>query len=316
MALPVEHEALTKAFSGFGVNEKLFISELGRWHSEQRKVFRKRSEQFFIEDERGFERWDHHHVALLEREFLRFKTTLVLWTMHPWERDAGLANEALINGPQSYGVLIEIACTRSSEELLGARRAYHSLFDLSIEEDVASQVDGPERKLLVALVSAYRYEGPSVKEEVAKAEAKILYNAIKNGVSKKPSEDDEVVRILSTRSKLHLKTLFHYYKEISGHNIVVDFDVDMYLKQTVECMYAPQTYFSQVLDAALRDDADEAAKRALIRVIVTRAEVDMKEIKEVYCKLYGVSLSETIEAKAHGNFKDFLLALVEKGQSD
>lgn len=75
------------------------------------------------------------------------QNAVVLWSMHPWERDARLAKEALKKGPSSYNVLIEIACTRSSEELLGARKAYHSLFDHSIEEDVASHIHGIDRKV-------------------------------------------------------------------------------------------------------------------------------------------------------------------------
>lgn len=67
--------------------------------------------------------------------------------MHSWERDARLVKEALKKGPQTYSVLVEIACTRSAEELLGARKAYHSLFDHSIEEDVAYHIDGPEGKV-------------------------------------------------------------------------------------------------------------------------------------------------------------------------
>lgn len=67
--------------------------------------------------------------------------------MHPWERDARLVKEAMKKGPEVYGVIVEIACTRSSEELLGARKAYHSLFDHSIEEDVAYHIDGPESKV-------------------------------------------------------------------------------------------------------------------------------------------------------------------------
>lgn len=75
------------------------------------------------------------------------QNAVVLWTMHPWERDARLIKEALKKGPSAYGVLIEVACTRSSEDLLGARKAYHSLFDHSIEEDVASHIHGIERKV-------------------------------------------------------------------------------------------------------------------------------------------------------------------------
>lgn len=73
---------------------------------------------------------------------------MVLWTMHSWERDARLINDALLDGAKSYNVIVEIACTRSSEELLGARRAYHSLFERSIEEDVASCVNSDERKVI------------------------------------------------------------------------------------------------------------------------------------------------------------------------
>jgi len=73
--------------------------------------------------------------------------------MHPWERDARLVREALKKGQNAYGVLVEVACTRSSDELLGARKAYHSLFDHSIEEDVASHIHGTERKV--------RYTAPS-----------------------------------------------------------------------------------------------------------------------------------------------------------
>lgn len=67
--------------------------------------------------------------------------------MHPWERDARLAKKALEEGAKSYGLLIELACTRTSDELLGARKAYQSLFGESLEEDVAARVKGSQRKV-------------------------------------------------------------------------------------------------------------------------------------------------------------------------
>jgi hypothetical protein len=82
-----------------------------------------------------------------------YQNAVVLWTTHPWERDARLAKKALKKGPESYGILIEIACTRSADELLGARRAYHSLFDHSIEEDVASHINGSERKVSISSIN-------------------------------------------------------------------------------------------------------------------------------------------------------------------
>ncbi|XP_059649220.1 annexin D4 [Cornus florida] len=308
-----DFEAVTKAFSGFGVDEISLISTLGKWHHEERKSFRKGAPQFFTEDDRLFERWNDGHIAQLQIEFLRFKNAMVLWTMHPWERDARLLKEALTKGPESYRLLIEVACTRSSEELFGARRAYHSLFDHSMEEDVAYHINGPERKLFVALVSSYRYEGQRVNDATAKSEAKTLGAAIKNANKKKPIEDEEVVRILATRSKLHLKAIFRHYKEMCGKNIDEDLEADLILKDTVQCLCIPQTYFSKVLDASVEASADENAKEALTRVIVTRADVDMKEINEEHLSRYGYTLSDMLEDRANGNFKDFLHALVARG---
>ncbi|KAL3537714.1 hypothetical protein ACH5RR_001080 [Cinchona calisaya] len=65
--------------------------------------------------------------------------------MHPWERDARMLREAVYKGPQ-HGILVEIARTRSSEELLGAGRAYPSLFDHSIEEDIAFHIQNFEKR--------------------------------------------------------------------------------------------------------------------------------------------------------------------------
>ena len=67
-------------------------------------------------------------------------------------------------------------------------------------------------------MSSYRYEGSQVNEGIARSEATTLAIAVKN-VDKNPIEDDAIVRILTTRSKLHLKAVVKYYKEIYGKNI-------------------------------------------------------------------------------------------------
>ncbi|CAJ1978120.1 unnamed protein product [Sphenostylis stenocarpa] len=313
MAFNQELEAITQAFSGHGVDEKSLVTILGKWDPTEREGFRKKTPHLFTEDhQRHFQRWDDHSVHLLKHEFVRFKNAVVLWSMHPWERDARLVKEALKKGQNAYGILIEVACTRSSEELLGARKAYHSLFDHSIEEDVASHIHGIERKLLIALLSAYRYEGSVVKDASAKSEAKVLYNAIKNAHKKPINEDDEVIGILATRSKLHLQAVYKHYKEISSKNLDEDLD-DLRFKETVQCLCIPQIYFSKVLNAALRIDVDKNNKKSLTRVIVTRADIDIKEIKAEYQNLYGVSLPEKVEEIARGSYKDFLLNLIVRG---
>ncbi|KAK6271475.1 hypothetical protein POUND7_008573 [Theobroma cacao] len=246
------------------------------------------------------------------------KDAVVLSLMHPWERDARLLKKALKKGPQQYGIIVEIACTRSSEQLLGARKAYHSLFERSIEEDLAAHIKGSERKLLVALVSAYRYEGPKVKEDTAKSEAKALLNAIKNADKRRLIEDEEVIRILTTRSKPHLKEVYEQYKKISGKSITEDFEAELFLKETIECLCTPHTYFTkqenlsidclsfQVFDTALRVDANEDAKKALTRLITTQ--------EAGYFKGVSTKFAHKIEDRVKGAYKEVLLGVLARGE--
>jgi len=66
--------------------------------------------------------------------------------------------------------------------------------------------------MLVSLVSSYRYAGEHVDMDVAKLEAAQLSEAIRE----KQLQRDEVVRIISTRSKSQLRATFQQYKEDRG----------------------------------------------------------------------------------------------------
>ncbi|GFY92302.1 hypothetical protein Acr_08g0006980 [Actinidia rufa] len=136
---------------------------------------------------------------------------------------------------------------------------------------------------------------------------------LKNAAKKHPLEDEDVVRILSIRSKLHLKSVFKYYKEVSGEDMEEDVKACPSLKHTVECLSTPHTYFSKVLEKAINLEADDKVKEGLTRIIVTRADVDMKAITKVYNKKNAATLTDTIGRMANGNFKDFLLTLLARG---
>lgn len=67
--------------------------------------------------------------------------------MDPAESDAVLAYEAAMKWKPSNCVLIEVACTRSPNELFLARQAYHARYKRSLEEDVASHTAGDFRRV-------------------------------------------------------------------------------------------------------------------------------------------------------------------------
>ena len=50
----------------------------------------------------------------------------------------------------------------------------------------------------------------------------------------------------------------------------------------------------------------------MTRVIVSRAEKDLKHIKEVYYKKNSVSLEDAVAKETSGDYKEFLLTLLGK----
>ncbi|XLS86052.1 hypothetical protein HN51_036218, partial [Arachis hypogaea] len=135
-------------FIRWGTNEDLIISILGHRNAAQRKLIRKTY----------FETYGEDLLKALDKELSNdFERLVLLWTLDPAERDAFLANEATKRWASSNQVLMEIACTRSSDQLLFARKAYHARYKKFLEEDVAHHTTGEFRKVLL-LVLDHNYE--------------------------------------------------------------------------------------------------------------------------------------------------------------
>jgi hypothetical protein len=294
-------EQLQKAFKGWGTNEDLIISILGHRNAAQRKSIRECYAETYGED----------LLQSLDKELASdFERVVKLWTLEPAERDAFMANEATKKWTSSNQVLAEIACTRSSHQLHSAKLAYQSLYKKSLEEDVAYHTTGDFRKLLLPLVSTYRYEGDEVNMIIAKKEAKILHQK----VSEKCYNDDDFIRILVTRSKAQLNATLNQYKNDTGKDINKDLKEDSkdeylaVLRATIKCLTYPEKYFAKVLRLAINKQGTD--EWALTRVVATRAEVDMKTIKEEYQRRSSIPLHSAICKDTSGDYEKMLLALI------
>ncbi|XP_048140526.1 annexin-like protein RJ4 [Rhodamnia argentea] len=296
-------ETLRKACQGWGTHEKPIIKVLGHRNAAQRKQIRQAYEDLYQED----------LVKRLESELSGdFEKAVYRWILDPADRDAVLANVALKKSSPDYHVIIEISCVHSPEELLEVRKAYRLRYKRSLEEDVAAHTTGDIRKLLVGLVSAYRYEGEEINAGLANSEAVVLHKAIKD----KALNHEEVIRILSTRSKAQLRATFNHYRDDQGTSITKNLlaerpdDFSVALRTTIRCLNDPKKYFEKVLRNAIKKVGTD--EDALTRVIVTRAEKDLKEIKEEYYKRNSVSLDIAVAKDTSGHHEAFLLTLLGK----
>ncbi|CAG7911593.1 unnamed protein product [Brassica rapa] len=305
--LPEEDaEQLQKAFKGWGTNERMIISILAHRSAEQRSFIRAVYAANYNKD----------LLKELDKELSGdFERAVMLWTLEPAERDAYLAKESTKMFTKDNWVLVEIACTRSSLEFFKAKQAYQVRYKTSIEEDVAYHTSGDVRKLLVPLVSTFRYDGDEVNMMVAKSEAKILHEKMEA----KEYNDGDLIRILTTRSKAQISATLNHFKNKFGTSITKylkedsDNEYVQLLKAVIKCLTYPEKYFEKVLRQAINKMGTD--EWGLTRVVTTRAEFDMERIKEEYLRRNSVPLDRAIAKDTHGDYEDILLALIGHGHA-
>lgn len=290
---------------------------LGRMGTDERKIID------ILAHRRGESRRDICQMyTMMYKEDLRQRVKLELtknlekallwWILDAAERDAQLAREAIQCWNPNYKVILEISCCRSPEDLVNVRRAYQVMYKKSLEEDIAWDTNGATQKLLVALATAYRYTGSEVDMNIAKTEAQHLYE----GGEGRPQgiNEDVFVRILGTRSFAQLNATFECFKQLYGHDINKGLkgehggEFEEVIRMTVKCINRPVKYFAKVLYLSVK--GMETQDNSLTRIIVTRAEIDLKWIKAEFLRKYQMPLDHALQERTGGNHRSFLLKLI------
>ncbi|XP_015087251.1 annexin D3-like [Solanum pennellii] len=306
-------ETLRKSFKrhflGLGTDEKAIITVLGHRDASQRKKIKEAYQQLYNKS-----LMDDLHSELSGD----FKKAVILWTYDPPERDARLANEVLnswIHDVNCLQVIVEIACASTPDHLVAVRQTYCALFSCSLEEDIITRVSLPVQKILVSLVSSYRYNKELVDHSTANLEASMLREATRT----KQLDSDELVMILSTRNIHQLKATFECYKQNYGLSIDQDITncgeglLESMLKVVIWCINSPEKHFAEVVKVST--DGLGTNEDSLSRAIVSRAEIDMIKVKEEYLKMKDTALEYAAADDTSGYYREFLMTLLGANDS-
>lgn len=243
------------------------------------------------------------------------KKAVLLWMMDPLGRDATLVWEALNGSSLDLRAATEVICSRTSSQIQLFKHAYVAKFGSLLENDINHHASGDHKKLLLHYVSTTRYEGREVDQYMAENDAKDLYKA---GEKRLGTDEKAFIRIFSERSWAHLAAVCisyrHMYKkalkkavknETSGH-------FEFALLTIIRCAQNPAKYFAKTLYKAMKGIGTD--DKTLVRIVVSRTEIDMQYIKSEYKKKYGKPLGDAIHSETSGHYQKFLLSLVGPDQ--
>ncbi|KAJ8543711.1 hypothetical protein K7X08_025329 [Anisodus acutangulus] len=180
---------MVKMFAGWGTNEELIIQILAHRNAAQRKLIRESYATAYSED----------LLKDLDAELTSdFQRVVLLWTLSPAERDAYLANEATKRLTASNWVIMEIACTRSSDELFKARQAYHAKYKRLLEEDVAYHTTG------------------DFPIECLKTPERYFEKVLRLGIKKLGTDEWDLTRVVTTRAEVDMERIKEEYHKRNG----------------------------------------------------------------------------------------------------
>ncbi|XP_057418844.1 annexin D5-like [Lotus japonicus] len=296
---------LYSAFKGFGCDTSIVINILAHRDATQRAYIQQEYRTMYSGD----------LLKRLSSELSgKLETAVLLWMHDPAGRDAIILKQSLTVA-KNLETATEVICSRTPSQLQYLRQIYHSKFGTYLEHDIERNTSGDHKKILLAYVSTPRHEGPEVNREMAQKDANVLYKA---GEKKLGTDEKTFVQIFSERSAAHLAAINYFYRDIYGHSLKKAVKKETSgnfahaLLTMVQCAENPAKYFAKVLHKAMKGLGTDDTK--LIRVIVTRTEIDLHNIKAEYLKKYKKTLNDAVHSETSGNYRAFLLSLLGPNQ--
>ncbi|XP_073321001.1 annexin A5b [Pagrus major] len=292
-------DALYKSMKGLGTDEDAILQLLTARSNSQRQEIKVTYKTLFGKD----------LVDDLKGELGgKFETLIVGLMTPPLAYDVTLLRNAIKGAGTDEKVLVEVLASRTCQQVKEIVAAYRQEYDDDLEEDVCGDTSGHFKRLLVILLQANRQKG--IQEGNIESDAQVLFQA---GEKKFGTDEQTFVTVLGNRSAEHLRKVFDAYMKLSGYEMEESIKRETsgplrdLLLAVVKCARSVPAYFAETLYYAMKGLGTD--DETLIRVMVSRSEVDMMDIRTDFRRMFPCSLFSMIKGDTGGDYRKALLLL-------
>lgn len=207
--------------------------------------------------------------------------------------------------------LTQILVSLNNREIYDVNQRYSKIYEKALEKDLRAETSGNFKKLLVSLSNGTRDESYIIDLYAARVDALELKRA---GVDKWGTDAGTFNRILCLRNFDQIRLIAQEYEYITGHSLEKDVkkefsgDIEDGLLAILRYSNNRAEFFARCLYRTMAGLGTN--DKALIRLVVTRCEIDMMDIKEEFQQKYGKSLKSFIKGDTSGNYRRALLKLI------
>ncbi|XP_072261888.1 annexin A5 [Pyxicephalus adspersus] len=294
-------EALRKAMKGLGTDEDTIMKILTSRSNDQRQQIAVAFKTLFGRD--LVDDLKSELTGKLEKVIVALMTPSKLY-------DALELRNAMKGAGTKENVLIEILASRSPAEVNHIKKVFKEEYGSDLEDSITSDTSGYFQRMLVVLAQANRDPDSKVNDALVEQDAQDLFKA---GELNWGTDEEKFITILGTRSNAHLRKVFDKYMTISGYQIEESIDretsghLEKLLLAIVKSIRSVPGYFAETLHRAMKGAGTD--DDTLIRVMVSRSEIDMLDIRKEYRMHYGKSLLQAIKGDTSGDYRNTLLLI-------
>ena len=209
--------------------------------------------------------------------------------------------------------VMEQLTSRSVDELKYIEDYYNKKTGKNLKDDILKTYSGAVGKNLVNLWNTKRTVNSNPKKEECEKYANIL-------ISNKPKDwvekEDIFKQIFIERSPEELVLIARYYLKNSGKNLLDDIenktggDHQLLLKEILYNNIMPHEIFADKMNKAMKGLGTD--EETLSRALVSRCELDMNNIRDMYQTKYNKSLKDHIIDDTSKEYQKICLYLCQK----
>ena len=294
-------ETLRNAMKGMGTDEAAIIKVIANRNNAQRQKIKSAYKTAYGRD----------LIDDLKSELKgNFEDAVVALFEPPVEYDVDQLRKAMKGAGTDEDTLIEIIASRPNWLLKQIKDKYQEKYKKSLEDAIAGEVGGDLKRLLTSLLQCNRSENAHPNDADCQKKAKELFDA---GEGKWGTDESVFNKIFTLSSPMELALISRHYHKLSGKTILEaikkEFSGDMQklLTTIVYAIISPSEYFATRVNKAIKGWGTN--DNLLIRVLVTRDEIDMPQIKQYYKQLYGKDMLADIKSDCGGDYQKLLIEL-------
>ena len=296
-------EALRKAMKGFGTDEAALIKICANRTNSQRQQIKAAYKATFGRD----------LIADLKSELHgKFEDAMIALFAEPIEYDVDELRAAMKGLGTNEDTLIEILASRPPNVLMAIKNKYQEKYKRDLETDVKKETSGTLQHLLISLLQGNRSTNPHPDQGRCAAIAEEIFKAVE---AKLGTDSSVFNKYFCSLSPHELACVAQQYHKLTGHTILQAIDKEFHgdskkaLRTIVYATLSPSEYFATRVNDAIKGWGTK--DHLLIRILITRDEIDMPQIKQYYKQLYGKDMVQAVKSDISGDYQKLMIELCD-----